>query len=213
MFDVLEPGAAPGSVCDDSASRIPLERLEAQICELAGHLTAATCRFLVLLGDFDARRGWASWEMNSCAAWLSWKCQMSSGTAREHVRVARALRDLPVIRGEFGAGRLSYAKVRALTRIATPDNEADLAEIAGPMTGNQLERFARAHRQVSSADDAAARIRRRLAWRLEDDGSLSGTFHLPPAPGCGAAEGAAGGSWRPGAPARFRGNAGHGPGR
>jgi hypothetical protein len=183
MFDVLEPGTAPGIVCDDPASRIPLERLEAQICELAGHLTAATCRFLVLLGDFDARRGWASWEMNSCASWLSWKCQMSSGTAREHVRVARALRDLPVIRGEFGAGRLSYVKVRALTRIATPDNEARLAEIAGPMTGNQLERFARAHRQVSSADDAAARLRRRLTWRLEDDGSLSGTFHLPPLQG------------------------------
>jgi Domain of unknown function (DUF222)/HNH endonuclease len=183
MFDVLEPGTAPGIVCDDPASRIPLERLEAQICELAGHLTAATCRFLVLLGDFDARRGWASWEMNSCASWLSWKCQMSSGTAREHVRVARALRDLPVICGEFGAGRLSYVKVRALTRIATPDNEAGLAEIAGPMTGNQLERFARAHRQVSSADDAAARVRRRLAWRLEDDGSLSGTFHLPPLQG------------------------------
>jgi hypothetical protein len=162
---------------------VPLERLEAQICELAGHLTAATCRFLVLLGDFDARRGWATWEMNSCAQWLSWKCQMSSGTAREHVRVARALRDLPVIREEFGSGRLSYAKVRALTRIATPQNEVGLAELAGPMTGNQLERFARAHRQVSQADDAASRVRRRLVWRMEEDGSLSGTFRLPPLQG------------------------------
>jgi len=176
MFDIKE------SVHDGPAP-MPLERLEAQICELAGHLTAATCRFLVLLADFDARRGWASWEMNSCAAWLSWKCQMSSGTAREHVRVARALRDLPVIRAEFAAARLSYAKVRALTRIATPGTEAGLAEIAGPMTGNQLERFARAHRQVSHADDAAARIRRRLAWRFEDDGSLAGTFRLPPLAG------------------------------
>ena len=162
---------------------MPLERLEAQICELAGHLAAATCRFLVLLGDFDARRGWASWEMGSCAQWLSWKCQMSSGTAREHVRVARALRDLPVIRARFAAGRLSYAKVRALTRIATAANEAGLAEIAGPMTGNQLERFARAHRQVTTADDADARVRRRLAWRFEEDGSLSGTFRLPPLAG------------------------------
>ena len=176
--------AAPGQARDPGPpDPVPLERLEAQICELAGHLTAATCRFLVLLGDFDARRGWASWEMNSCAQWLSWKCQMSSGTAREHVRVARALRDLPVIRAEFGAGRLSYAKVRALTRIATPETEEGLAEIAGPMTGNQLERFARAHRQVSHADDAAARIRRRLAWRFEDDGSLAGTFRLPPLAG------------------------------
>jgi 5-methylcytosine-specific restriction endonuclease McrA len=157
--------------------------VEAQICELAGHLAAATCRFLVLLADFDARRGWASWEMSSCAAWLSWKCQMSSGTAREHVRVARALRDLPVIRARFAAAKLSYAKVRALTRIATPATEASLAALAGPMTANQLERFARAHRQVTQADDAEARVRRRLAWRVEEDGSLSGTFRLPPLAG------------------------------
>ena len=191
MFDTDRPGsifAAVSPPADVAASpaepaRVPLERLEAQICELAGHLAAATCRFLVLLGDFDARRGWASWEMGSCAQWLSWKCQMSSGTAREHVRVARALRDLPVIRARFAAGRLSYAKVRALTRIATAATEAGLAEIAGPMTGNQLERFARAHRQVTAADDADARVRRRLAWRFEEDGSLSGTFRLPPLAG------------------------------
>jgi hypothetical protein len=121
--------------------------------------------------------------MTSCAAWLSWKCQLSCGTAREHVRVARALTGLPVIRGEFAAGRLSYAKVRALTRIATPVTEAGLAELAGPMTANQLERFARAHRQVTQADDAAARVRRRLVWRFEEDGSLSGTFRLPPLAG------------------------------
>ena len=119
MFDTLNADPDGTLADDDGPFSVPLERLEAQICELAGHLAAATCRFLVLLGDFDARRGWASWDMNSCAEWLSWKCQMSSGTAREHVRVARALRNLPVIRGEFGAGRPSYAKVRALTRIAT----------------------------------------------------------------------------------------------
>ena len=175
--------AAPRPAPAPAPQGVPLERLEAQICELAGHLAAATCRFLVLLGDFDARRGWASWEMSSCAAWLSWKCQMSSGTAREHVRVARALRDLPVTRAEFAAGCLSYAKVRALTRIATPDTEASLAELAAPMTANQLERFARAHRQVSAVDDQASRVRRRLAFRFEDDGSLSGTFHLPPLAG------------------------------
>src|SRR5580700_5637246 len=187
MFDTLQRGPRPDDAMfnpdDTGPASVPLERLEAQICELAGHLAAATCRFLVLLGDFDERRGWASWEMTSCAAWLSWKCQMSSGTAREHVRVARALRDLPVIRGEFGAGRLSYAKVRALTRIATPGNEAGLAEISGPMTGNQLERFARAHRQAGPAGDAAARIRRRLTWRFEEDGSLAGTFRLTPLQG------------------------------
>src|SRR5690348_3342789 len=191
MFDIDSPGSvsapvsppAGAAASPDGPPVVPLERLEAQICELAGHLAAATCRFLVLLADFDARRGWASWEMNSCAQWLSWKCQLSSGTAREHVRVARALRDLPVIRSQFAAAALSYAKVRALTRIATAATEAGLAELAGPMTANQLERFARAHLQVSAADDASARVRRRLAWRFEEDGSLSGTFRLPPLQG------------------------------
>jgi Domain of unknown function (DUF222) len=192
--DITQPDPGPGTVIRTSASDpgsdpgsdagpVPMERLEAQICELAGHIAAATCRFLTLLADFDARRGWESWDMPSCAAWLSWKCQMSSGAAREHVRVARALRDLPVIRAEFGAARLSYAKVRALTRIATPVTEQGLAEMARPMTGNQLERFARAHRKVSQAGDATARIQRRLAWRFDDDGSLSGTFRLPPLAG------------------------------
>ncbi len=168
---------------ETEAAMPPLEWLETQICELAGHLTAATARFLVLLGDFDDRRGWASWDFNSCAAWLSWKCQLTAGTAREHVRVARALRTLPVLSGEFAAGRMSYAKVRALTRIATPNTEGRLAELAGPMTANQLERFARAHRKVSRADDGYAATMRRVTWRQEDDGSLAMTVRLPPADG------------------------------
>src|ERR1700759_5828076 len=145
MFDSDRPGSvfaaasppADVAACPAEPARVPLERVEAQICELAGHLAAATCRFLVLLADFDARRGWASWEVGSCAQWLSWKCQMSSGTAREHVRGASAVGERPVIRARFAAAKLSYAKVRALTRIATPDTEAGLAGMAGPMTGNQ----------------------------------------------------------------------------
>ena len=178
---VLEAERKPQPAC--KADLVPVERLEEQICELAGHLTAATCRFLMLLADFDERHGWAAYDMSSCSAWLSWKCQMASGTAREHVRVARALRSLPVIRGEFGAGRLSYAKVRALTRIATQETDAGLAEMAKPMTGNQLERFARAHRSVTEQDDAQARVRRRLTWRFDDDGSLSASLRLPPLQG------------------------------
>jgi hypothetical protein len=157
----------PGSPPDPAA--VPAEQLEARICELAGHLTAATCRFLLLVADFDARKGWAAWEMPSCAAWLSWKCQVAPGTAREQVRVARALAGLPIIRAQFAAARLSYAKVRALTRIAAAETEADLAAMAMPMTAGQLERFARAHRRVTAAQDADARKQRRLSWGWVDD--------------------------------------------
>ena len=201
MFDTQVPGQAPGDTVQDREAgfavtidsgpmpdpgppeQVPLERLEAQICELAGHLAAAECRFLLLLSDFDAREGWATWDMRSCAQWLSWKCQMSAGTARDHVRVARALRVLPVITGEFAAGRLSYSKVRALTRIADPGTEAELAELAAPMTASQLDRFARAHRQVTDEEEGRTAAFRRLTWRVQDDGTLAGTFRLPPLAG------------------------------
>jgi hypothetical protein len=164
----------------DDPKVMPVEHLEARICELAGHLTAATCQFLLLIADFDARQGWASWEMPSCAAWLSWKCQIAPGTAREHVRVARALECLPVIRAEFAAGRLSYAKVRALTRIAAPETEPDLAAMAMPMTAAQLERFARAHRRVTRAEHEQVTSRRKLTWRYDDNKSIGITVWLPP---------------------------------
>jgi hypothetical protein len=167
-------------VTDDASPPVPLKRLEARICELAGHLTAATCRFLLLVADFDARRGWEPWEMPSCAAWLSWKCQVAPGTAREQVRVARSLGSLPLITGEFAAGRLSYAKVRALTRIATPDTDADLAEMAMPMTAGQLERFARAHRRVTREQDGEVRARRKLTWGWVDDHEFAFRGLLPP---------------------------------
>jgi 5-methylcytosine-specific restriction endonuclease McrA len=168
----------------DDPMVMPVEHLEARICELAGHITAATCQFLLLVADFDERGGWASWEMPSCAAWLSWKCQIAPGTAREHVRVARVLGQLPVIREEFAAARLSYAKVRALTRIATPETERDLAEMAMPMTAGQLERFARAHRQVARGeqDGRPACREPRLTWRHDESG-ISISVQLPPAEG------------------------------
>jgi hypothetical protein len=165
---------------EEDPALLPVERLEARICELAGHLTAATCRFLELVADFDNREGWAPWQMPSCAAWLSWKCQIAPGTAREHVRVARALPGLPLIRAEFAAARLSYAKARALTRIATADNEEDLAQMAIAMTAGQLERFARAHRRVTDADGARARSRRQLRWGWADDHEFSFRGQLPP---------------------------------
>src|SRR5689334_23990016 len=102
IFAVALPPADTAASPAEPA-RVPLERLEAKICELAGHLAAATCRFLVLLADFDARRGWASWEMGSCARWLSWKCQMSSGTGREHDGVALGTAEMPGWRA--GRGR------------------------------------------------------------------------------------------------------------
>src|SRR5262245_28410281 len=98
-----------------------LPELESELLGLAGHIAAAECRFLQLLAEFDDRNGWAGDGIRSCAHWLSWRAGMSLRTATEHLRVARALQNLPAIREAFAAGRLSYSKVRAITRIAGSD--------------------------------------------------------------------------------------------
>ena len=172
-------GTGPDPPQDPDAPVVPLERLEERICELAGHLAAGTCRFLQLVAEFDARRGWASWDLPSCAAWLAWKCQVAPGTAREQVRVARALEGLPVITAEFAAGRMSYAKVRALSRIATAATDADLAEITGTMTAAQCERFVAAYRKASDDEELANRAARRVRVHVGEDGSVTITARLP----------------------------------
>jgi hypothetical protein len=97
--------------------------LESELVTLAGHLAAGTCRMLQLLAEFDTRQGWAGPGLLSCAHWLNWRVGMSLRTARDHVRVAHALSRLPATTNAFAAGRISYSKVRAITRIASADSE------------------------------------------------------------------------------------------
>ena len=105
-----------------------LESLEHQITELAAHIHAAGYRLLCLIAEFDRRRGWARWGVCSCAHWLSWRCGIGMLAAREKLRVARSLDGLPAMADALRRGEVSYSKVRAMTRVATPDNEDYLLE-------------------------------------------------------------------------------------
>jgi hypothetical protein len=161
---------------------IPSEQLELEITQLAAHVNAATCRWLGLVAEFDRREAWADWGCKSCPAWLAWRCGLSPAAAREQLRVARKLVDLPVARGAFGRGELSYSQVRALTRIAMPETEADLVELARHSTAAQLEVVVRAYRGVLDrelGDADAAHRRRYVRCEHDDDGALLISARLP----------------------------------
>lgn len=169
-----------------SARPRPLELLEREICSLAAHLAAATCRWLLLVAEFDSREGWAEWGVNSCAHWLSWRCGVGLDAAREHTRVARMLNALPLVRDAFASGELSYSKVRALTRVATEKTEADLVEIARNASGAQLEKLCRQYRRVLRANTEQAlafQERQRLSTQWDDDGMLVVQGRLSPEDG------------------------------
>jgi hypothetical protein len=162
---------------------IPTPVLVDQITLLAGHLNAAHARFLALIAELDRRQGWAEWGVKSMAHWLNWNCGIDLGAALEKVRVARALPQLPKVAAAMADGRLSYAKVRAVTRVASPATEDYLLQIALCGTASHVEQTVRGFRRALDAEELtreAIQQRNQSLWYFtEPDGSLSIKARLP----------------------------------
>jgi hypothetical protein len=170
MIDFARPIApAPTSA--------PAPTLGDEIARLSAHIEAATGRLFALIREFDASEDWVDEGFTSCAGWLGWRTSIGPGAARERVRVARALGKLPLMDAALCAGRLSYSVARALTRIATPENEAMLLETARHTPAADLERLARAWQRADRAEamelaDERERHARRKLWLFpQPDGS------------------------------------------
>jgi hypothetical protein len=144
------------------------EELGNEIAQLAGRLNVATHRLLTCIRAFDEGDGWHRQGAQSCAHWLTWRLGLDPGAAREKVRVARALGELPRIDEVFAGGRLSYSQVRAVTRIANAANEQCVLDVALTATGAQLERICRGFRRATEGETEAARDRRVRARCLGD---------------------------------------------
>ena len=145
-----------GSARPDDA--LSADELGSQIVALAGRLAAATCRWLLLVAQFDACEGCAAFGLASTARWLGHYCGLAHRTAVEHVRVARALAGFPELAAAMGAGRLSYSQVRAISRLAYDGEHGlieDLIEAAVNGTTGQLETLVRGLRTVENADNEA----------------------------------------------------------
>jgi len=160
-----------------------LDRLGDEIAELSAHLDAATARFLDLIREFDARGGWNN-GFTSCAAWLTWRVGLSPCAAREHVRVARALGTLPLLAQALARGELSYSKVRELTRVATPETEAQLLAAGRAGTAEHVQRLVRGWRRMDRKAEAQEAARQHASRALhvypDDDGTVRVRGRLSP---------------------------------
>src|SRR5215510_13368848 len=130
-------------LCDMHSRMNELDQLGERIAEQAAHLDAAMHRLLADLREFDARGGWHVQGARSCAHWLAWRVGWDLVTAREHVRVAGKLAEFPAIDDALRRGEVSYSKVRAMLRVATPANENLLLDHARLLTASQLETLCR----------------------------------------------------------------------
>src|SRR5436190_1416603 len=160
-----------------------LDRLGDEIAELSAHLDAATAHLLALIREFDARGGWNN-GFSCCAAWLTWRVGLAPGAAREHVRVARALGTLPLLAQALARAELSYSKVRALTRVATPETEERLLAVGRAGTTEHVERIVRGWRRVDRNAEAREAARQHAGRALhvypDEDGAVTVRGRLTP---------------------------------
>ena len=166
----------------DALDDLPLERLEEEISSFAGRLASSTAMWLCWIAAYDDREGWAGWQAKSCAHWLNWRCGVSMRTAREHVRVARALDEFLLIRQMFLDGEISYSKVRAITRVAIPENEDYLVRLARDGTASQVERVCAGirRRNRNEAEDAKNAVdSQHLKYVNNGDGTATITITAP----------------------------------
>src|SRR5436853_2442518 len=169
-----------------TVDRDTLHRLGEEIAKLSAHVDAAISRLLDLIREFDARGGWNT-GFRSCAHWLSWQVGVELGAARERVRVARALGSLPRLADALARGELSYAKVRALTRVATPETEERLLAVGRAGTAWHVERIVRGWRRVDrnaeARETALRHSRRALRLYQDEDGMVVVRGRLAPEAG------------------------------
>jgi hypothetical protein len=179
-----EAGAESGA---GAPSREQNDALAREIALLSAQIEAATYRLLSLIRQFDAANGWCEMGARSCAHWLSWRVGWGLPAARERVRVARALGELPAIGEALRKGEISYSKVRAITRIATPENEQTLVSYAYHNTASQVEKVVRLYRHADRAVQAELDEKREASRELccftDDDGMLVIRGRLSPEQG------------------------------
>jgi hypothetical protein len=180
MSAVMSRPAADFHTSTDERS---VDELDAAIGRLVRQMNADSYVMLLLVREFDDRFGWKKWTYKSCAEWLSWRAGISLATAREKVRTAHALRSLPAISAAFAEGRLSYSKVKALTRVAHLRDEEMLLKHALNAPVSQVEERCRQIRNVAADSVHYARRawenRSLTMWRDERRGLMRLTVEVP----------------------------------
>lgn len=158
-------------------------QMEKTIVQTAGYLNAMEYEFIMLLEAFDRHGLWYGDGIKSFAHWLNWKCGISPVVAREKVRIARAIRDLPRIDEAFENGQISYSKVRALTRVATAEHEEVLLDMAVKTTAAHLEQELARYRRTQVPGELPTGwieyLEPRFSFRQDDHGMSHLYVKLP----------------------------------
>lgn len=157
--------------------------LTSQLQHIARIWADSQHHLVVLAAEFADSHEWIIAGSPTAAHWLAHTADVETCTAREWIRIGRKLSTLPAIADAFAEGTISYSKVRALTRIATPDNEMELVGIARSVPAAELGRavalWMRDNTNAEQLEEHQLR-QRSIKWRTEADGMVLFTLRLQP---------------------------------
>ncbi len=139
-----------------TSAKVELEALGNEIAEMAAHIDAAMHRLLTAIRKFDLENGWHAQGALSCAHWLAWRIGWDLRTARERLRVARKLAELPAVDEHLRTGSMSYSQARAISRVADGSNEKLWVEYAKRMPASQLDKLCSSFQSVKGYADGAS---------------------------------------------------------
>ena len=176
------PASTKGNALAASQRITEIDELNAAIGRMSQAVNVANYELILHIREFDERAGWYQWGFTDGLSWLKWRCDLGTGAARDKLRIAHALKELPLLSEAFAGGELSYTKVRALTRIATVDNEAELIVMAQRMTARHVEEHCKQRKNTQKASTALAKQaqenRNYRIWRDEARGTVRFSIEL-----------------------------------
>ena len=121
----------------------PAPSLRAKVVAAGARWLAGQRQLVRLVAELQSSGEWVVDGSATCAHWVAGALDIEVSTVREWLRIGRKLGRLPIIDAAFDDGRLSYSKVRALTRIATPKHEVELCALAERVSGRRAPACAR----------------------------------------------------------------------
>lgn len=178
-----KPSSSTGNASASEKRHTEIEEIDAAIGKMSRTINAASYELMLLIREFDERAGWLKWGYDSALPWLKWRCDLSTNAARDKLRMAHALKELPQLSQAFSTGELSYTKVRALTRIATLANEGELIGMAMRMSARHVEEHCKQRHNASKASTATAvkaqQNRNFRVWHDQARGTVNFSIELP----------------------------------
>ncbi len=120
--------------------------------QVSAHIDAAMHRLLTAIREFDSASGWDVQGALSCAHCLAGGSDLRM--ARERVRVARKLAELPLVDEQLRVGAMSDSQAWAISWVATTEKEALRVVYVKRIPASQLDTLCRSYQNVQAYDQA-----------------------------------------------------------